>query len=320
MAASTENTRANLGRRHFLVGAAVVGAGLYVGFRVAEHRGDGAAAGDSAATFKPNAYVRIGADDRVTVILGKSEMGQGVYTGMPMVLAEELDVNPSQVHVEFAPVDPAYFMPWFPAQLTGGSASTSTTYQVLRQAGATARAMLIAAAAKQWNVDAAKLRTSGDGAVINGTESVRYGALAEAASQITAPRTVALKDPANFRYIGKRVPRLDSPAKVSGRAEFGLDVRRPDMLFAMVSRAPVFGATLKSFDDKAARAVRGVIDVKQVPTGVAVIAKTRMPREKGATRSRWCGITAPARRSPPSNSRKSIGSDRQWPAVPSPPT
>jgi isoquinoline 1-oxidoreductase beta subunit len=145
---AAKNTRADLGRRHFLIGAAVVGAGLYVGFRVARTREERAAVGHTTANFTPNAFVRIGPDDVITVIIGKSEMGQGVYTGLPMVLAEELDVNPSQVKVEFAPVDPAFFMPWFPAQLTGGSASTNTTYQPLRQAGATARAMLIAAAAQ----------------------------------------------------------------------------------------------------------------------------------------------------------------------------
>jgi isoquinoline 1-oxidoreductase beta subunit len=225
--------------------------------------------------------VRIGPDDVITVIIGKSEMGQGVYTGLPMVLAEELDVNPSQVKVEFAPVDPAFFMPWFPAQLTGGSASTNTTYQPLRQAGATARAMLIAAAAQKWNSDPAKLTTSGDGAVVNGNDRIRYGELAELAGKLEPPKTVALKDPSTFRYIGKRVPRLDSPAKVSGQAEFGLDVRQPGMLFAMVSRAPVFGATLKSFDDRAARAIPGVVEVKQVPTGVAVIAKNTYAARKG---------------------------------------
>jgi isoquinoline 1-oxidoreductase beta subunit len=271
----------NLGRRHFLIGAAVVGAGLYVGFRVASKRQDPHAGGGTADAFKPNAFLRIGTDDTLTVVIGKSEMGQGVYTGLPMVLAEELDVSPSQVKVEFAPVDKAYFMPWLPAQLTGGSSSTNSTYQALRQAGATARAMLIAAAAQEWKTDAAALTTTGDGAVVGGDKRARYGELAAAASKLQPPEKVALKDPATFRYIGKRVPRLDGPAKVSGQAEFGLDVRRPDMLFAMVSRAPVFGAKLTSFDDRAARAVPGVVDVKQVPSGVAVLAKNTFAARKG---------------------------------------
>jgi isoquinoline 1-oxidoreductase beta subunit len=273
---------ANLGRRHFLMGAAVVGAGLFVGFRVAERRGEGTAgAPPSAAAFKPNAFLRIGADDTITVLIGKSEMGQGVYTSLPMVLAEELDVNPARVKVEFAPVDRAYYMPWAPAQLTGGSSSTNTTYEALRQAGATARAMLITAAAQSWNADATKLTTTGDGAVTDGEKRVRYGELAAAAAKLEPPTTVSMRDPATFRYIGKRVPRLDGPGKVSGQTQFGLDVRRPDMLFAMVSRAPVFGATLKSFDDRAARAVPGVVEVKQVPSGVAVIARNTFAARKG---------------------------------------
>src|SRR5689334_6263525 len=152
MVAPVQSSGPNRGRRQFLVGAAAVGAGLYVGFRLADKR-SAAAAGASPASFAPNAFVRIGTDDAITVILGKSEMGQGVYTSLPMVLAEELDVGLARVKVEFAPVDPAFYWPWAPAQLTGGSSSTITTYQQLRQAGATARAMLIAAAAATWKID-----------------------------------------------------------------------------------------------------------------------------------------------------------------------
>src|SRR5262245_33966073 len=226
MVVRSQSSAPNPGRRQFLVGAAALGAGLYVGFRVAEKR-SAPAQGLAPASFAPNAFVRIGTDDVITVIIGKSEMGQGVYTGLPMVLAEELDVDPAHVKVEFAPVDRAYYLPWAPAQLTGGSSSTITTYQQLRQAGATARAMLIAAAAATWKIDNASIGTSGDGAVTHGDKRLRYGELAAAAGGMQPPKTVALKDPATFRYIGKRVPRLDSPAKVSGQAEFGLDVRRP---------------------------------------------------------------------------------------------
>jgi isoquinoline 1-oxidoreductase beta subunit len=288
MVAPVQSPAPNLDRRQFLIGAAVVGAGLYVGFHIADKR-SAALGGAGAASFAPNAFVRIGTDDAITVILGKSEMGQGVYTGLPMVLAEELDVNPARVKVEFAPVDRAYYTPWAPAQLTGGSSSTNTTYQQLRQAGATARAMLIAAAAATWKIDSAQLGTNGDGAVTHADKVLRYGELAAAAAQMQPPKTVTLKDPATFRYIGKRVPRLDSPAKVSGRAEFGLDVRRPDMLFAMVARAPVFGAKLVSFDDKAARAVSGVVDVRQVPSGVAVLATNTYAARKGrdALETKW---------------------------------
>jgi isoquinoline 1-oxidoreductase subunit beta len=281
MAASTPKPDTHLGRRHFLVGTGVILGGLYVGFHVGRTRDGRSAITGPGATFQPNAFVRIAADDTITVVIGKSEMGQGVYTGLPMVLAEELDVRPSQVKVEFAPVNPAFNAPWFPGQITGGSSSTNTTYQALREAGATARAMLVIAAAGVWKADAGTLTTSGDGAVVNGDKRLRYGELADAATKVKLAEKVALKDPAHFNYIGQRVHRLDGPAKVSGQAEFGLDVRRPGMLFAMVSRAPVFGATLKGFDDKAARAVPGVVDVKQVPTGVAVIASNTHAARKG---------------------------------------
>jgi isoquinoline 1-oxidoreductase beta subunit len=270
----------NLGRRHFLIGAAVVGAGLYVGFRVAERRTE-RLGGGNGAPFKPNAFVRIGPDDNITVIIGKSEMGQGIYTSLPMVLAEELDVDPARVHVEFAGVDPAFNSPWFPAQITGGSSSVNTTYEPLRKAGATARAMLIAAAAQNWKADASTLTTTGDGAVTDGQKTARYGELVALAAKMAVPKDVTLKDPKAFKYIGKGVRRLDSPGKVSGQTQFGLDVRQPGMLVAMVARSPVFGGKVIAFDDKAARAIPGVVDVKQVPSGVAVLAKNTYAARRG---------------------------------------
>ncbi|HEV7715641.1 MAG TPA: molybdopterin cofactor-binding domain-containing protein, partial [Steroidobacteraceae bacterium] len=281
MGSPLQSGDANLGRRHFLIGAAVVGAGLYVGFRVADKREERAGTSIAAAPFRPNAFVRIAPDDTITVIIGKSEMGQGVYTSLPMIVAEELDIDPARVKVEFAPVNAAFNTPWFPAQITGGSSSVNTTYEPLRKAGATARAMLIAAAARSWKVDPTKLSTTGDGAVTDGQKVVRYGDLVELAAQIEVPKDVALKDPKTFKYIGQRVPRLDCPGKVSGRTEFGLDVRQPGMLIAMVARSPVFGGKVTGFDDKAARAIPGVVDVKQVPSGVAVIAKSTYAARRG---------------------------------------
>ena len=285
----------NLGRRHFLIGGAVVAGALYVGFRVADKRPQ-AAAGDADATFKPNAFVRIAADDTVTVIIGKSEMGQGIYTSLPMVLAEELDVLPARVRVEFAPVDKAFFMPFFPAQLTGGSSSMNSLYPSLRKAGATARAMLLEAAAQRLKTSVSSLQTTGDGAVSDGHTSLRYGELVALAAKVAVPGEVALKDPKTFRYIGKGVRRLDSPGKVSGRTEFGLDVRRPEMLFAMVARSPVFGGKVTAFDDTAARAIPGVVDVKQVPSGVAVLGKNTYAARRGrdALQVKWdLGAGAP---------------------------
>ena len=271
-----------IGRRHFLIGAGVVAGGLAAGTLLRPYLvgGRGAVA---PKEFKPHAFVRIADDDTVTVIIGKSEMGQGVYTGLPMILAEELDFDPQRLKVEIAPVDPAFNHPFLPAQFTGGSMSTNTTYESLRHAGATARSMLVTAAAARWGVDASTLRTE-DGKVIDTAgRELRYGELAEAAAALPLPakEIVPLKDPKTFSYIGKPQKRLDSRAKITGEAVFGIDVDLPGMLVATVARAPVFGATVKSFDDTRARRVPGVVDVKQVPSGVAVIASHTWAALKG---------------------------------------
>ena len=191
----SETSPSSIDRRNFLIGGAVIGAGLYVGIRFAENRfGKTAATGN---TLQPNAFVRVAPDDTVTVIIGKAEMGQGVYTGLAMVAAEELDVNPARVKVEMAGADPAFNVPFMPMQFTGGSMSTSTTYQPLREAGARARAMLLAAAAQRWGVDVNELSTD-DGKVLRGGKSLSYGALADAASKLPVPEKVTLKDPAQL--------------------------------------------------------------------------------------------------------------------------
>jgi isoquinoline 1-oxidoreductase beta subunit len=274
-----DNTSTRLDRRNFLIGGAVIGGGLYVGMRFAENR-FAAGTGGSGSTLSPNAFVRIAPDDTVTVIIGKSEMGQGIYTGMAMVLAEELDVDPTRVKVEFGGVDPAFNMPFAPVQFTGGSTTTSTTYQQLREAGAGARALLLGAAAHHWNVDAATLRTE-DGKVFNGKKSRSYGQLADEASRLPVPKSVPLKDPAQFRYIGKPHKRLDAAMKVDGSAKFGIDMRVPGMLFAVIARPPVIGATIVKIDDTAARAVPGVVEVKQVPAGVAVYGTNTFAAKRG---------------------------------------
>src|SRR5689334_7304920 len=272
-------------RRSFLIGGTLLGgtvaAGVIIGIHVSRNRlglgADGAAAG---ASLQPNAFVRVAPDDTVTIVIGKSEMGQGIYTGLPMILAEELDYDPARVLVEFAPVDPAFNVPFAPVQFTGGSMSTSTTYQQLREAGARARAMLLAAAADHWKVDAATLRTD-DGKVFNGSKSLSYGHLADAASKLPVPAEAKLKDPSTFRWLGKPMKRLDSPLKVDGSAKFGIDMRVPGMLFAVVARPPIVGAKLAKLDDSAARAVAGVVDVKTVPSGVAVYATNTWAAKQG---------------------------------------
>ena len=274
----SESSAPRVDRRNFLIAGAVVGAGLYVGIRFATHKfGKAPATGDS---LQPNAFVRVAPDDRITVVIGKAEMGQGVYTGLAMAVAEELDVDPNRVTVEFAGADPAFNVPGTPLQFTGGSMSTSSTYMQLREAGATARAMLMAAAAQAWGVGVAELRTE-DGKVFRGGKSKTYGELADAASKLPVPEKVPLKDPAQFRYLGKPQKRLDAPMKVDGSAKFGIDSRLPGMLFAVIARPPVIGAKILKIDDRAARAVRGVVDVKEIPGGIAVYGSNTYAARRG---------------------------------------
>jgi isoquinoline 1-oxidoreductase beta subunit len=265
-------------RRNFLIAGAVVGGGLYLGIRLADKRAG--ASVPAGKTLQPDAFVRVAPDDSITVVIGKAEMGQGIYTGLAMALAEELDVDPNRVNVEFAGADAAFNVPGTTLQFTGGSMSTSSTYQQMREAGARARAMLMAAAAQRWEVDAALL-TTGDGKVYEGSKSLSYGQLADAASALAVPEKVTLKDAAGFRYLGKPQKRLDAPMKVDGSAKFGIDVRLPGMLFAVIARPPVIGALLLELDDAAARAVPGVVDVKQIPSGLAVYGTNTWAAKRG---------------------------------------
>lgn len=269
---------ASTSRRNFLVAGAVAGGSLYLGIHFAGSRLGKLPAG--GAPLQPHAFLRVSPDDTVTVIIGKSEMGQGIYTGMAMVAAEELDVDPSRVRVELAGADPAFNVPFMPIQFTGGSMSTSTTYPQLREAGAKARAMLLGAAAQHWGVSVSDLRTE-DGKVYFGSKSMSYGALADAAAKLAVPDKVELKDPASFRYLGKPQKRLDTPAKTDGSAKFGIDMRLPGMLFAVIARPPVIGAKSSKFDDAAARAVPGVVDVREIPGGIAVYGTTTFAAKRG---------------------------------------
>jgi len=263
----------NLGRRAFLKASATVSAGLVVAFCMpAPLRKAFAQQGMGAAMTSPNAFVRIAPDSSVTILLKHSEMGQGIWTSLPMVVADELDCDWGKVRVEHAPAAPAYAHTAFGMQMTGGSTSTWESFAQLRQAGATARAFLIAAAAQKWNLQAADCHSE-KGFVVAGKHKASYGELADAAAKLPIPNEVALKDAKNFTLIGKPTKRLDSKAKVSGKAEFGIDVKRPGMLVALVARAPVFGAKVKTFDSAKAKAVSGVVDVVKVPSGVAVLGR-----------------------------------------------
>ncbi len=259
-------------RREFLRVSIGASSGLLIGFCLPGAVEASAAQNGSATSFMPNAFVRIGADERVTVIVNHSEMGQGVYTSLPMLLAEELDADWSKVGFESAPVDPKYNHPVYGMQMTGGSSSVWSAFEQFRQAGAAARAMLIAAAAQQWNMDAANCRTDSGAVLDPSNRKLTYGQLAAAAAKLTPPAQVALKDPKTFKLIGKPAKRLDTSEKVNGKAVFGIDVKIPQMMTAIVARAPVFGARMRTFDDSRARAMAGVRRIVAVPSGVAVIA------------------------------------------------
>lgn len=261
-------------RRDFLRTTAAAGGGLLLSLYLPNV----AKAADSfpaapAGPFKPNAFVRIGTDDIVTVIINKAEMGQGPYTSLSMLVAEELDADWSKVRYESAPVDAAYNHPVFGIQMTGGSTSTASEWERMRKAGATARAMLIAAAAQNWKVDASSLKTE-NGFVIHAATGRRasFGSLAEVASTLQPPKDAPLKDPKDYKLIGKPTRRLDTPPKTNGTAEFGIDVKVPGLMVAVVARAPVFGGKVVSFNADQAKAVPGVKAVVQVPSGIAVVA------------------------------------------------
>jgi isoquinoline 1-oxidoreductase subunit beta len=265
-------------RRGFIRDAGLA-AGLVVAFRFTVHTvraaGEGGSAGlDSAPdVLAPNAFVRIAPDGIVTIVVNHAEMGQGVVTALPMLVAEELDADWSKVRTEFAPVDPAYNHTLFGIQMTGGSTSTWTEFERLRGVGATTRALLVSAAAEEWSVPASECRTE-SGAVIHGDgRRLDYGALVGRAARMPVPANVPLKDPKEFKLIGTPVRRIDSHAKVTGTAQFGLDVRLPGMLVAVVARPPVFGGTVEHFDPAPALAVAGVRKVVAVPSGLAVIGE-----------------------------------------------
>jgi isoquinoline 1-oxidoreductase beta subunit len=259
-----------LGRRDLLRASVLSGAGLFIAFHVPRKAW---AASEPEPQLLPdsNAFVRVAPDGSVTILLAHSEMGQGIWTGLAMLVAEELDCDWSKIRVEHAPAAPVYAHTKFRMQMTGGSTSTWSEFDRYRNAGAMARAMLISAAARKWKTDARKLRTE-NGFVVHGSRRLSYGELAVTAQAEKPPRSVELKDRAKWKIIGKPTRRLDTPEKITGKAGFGIDVRFPGMRTALVARSPVFGGKVKSFDASAAKAVNGVEQVVQVPSGIAVVA------------------------------------------------
>jgi len=271
-----------LERRRFLKNSALAAGGLVIAcfMPVAVRRALAEGAPATKAPVSPNAFIRIAPDNSVTILLKHSEMGQGVWTSLPMVVAEELGCDWSTVRVEHAPAAPEYAHTAFGLQMTGGSTSTWESFDQLRTAGAMARTLLIAAAAAKLGVNAVECRAE-KGHVVHGKRRIRYGDVADAAAKLPMPADVKLKEAKDWTIIGKPTRRLDSLAKTTGTAEFGIDVKRPDMLVAVVARAPVFGAKLRTFDATKAKAVAGVVDVVQVPSGVAVLAKHFWAAKKG---------------------------------------
>ncbi|MDH5286974.1 MAG: molybdopterin-dependent oxidoreductase, partial [Betaproteobacteria bacterium] len=287
----------NVSRRDFLKAGSGAAAGLVLGVHVPGlARAQGAQA--AAPAFEPNAFLRIGADNTVTVICKHLEMGQGSHTGLATIVADELDAAWSQVRTEGAPADAARFNNtlWGRVQGTGGSTAIANSWEQLRAAGATGRAMLVAAAAQKWNVPASSL-TVKDGRVAHAASkrSATFGELAAAAATLPVPTDAKPKDPKDWTYIGKHVPRVDARAKANGSAVFTQDVKLPDMLVAVVAHAPRFGAQVASFDVEGVQGIPGVRQVIQIRTGVAVLATHFWAAKKGrdALKIKWeGGITA----------------------------
>ncbi len=229
--------------------------------------------GAHSAVSQINAWLKIASDNTITVIVDRSEMGQGVYTALPMLLAEELEINLDVIRIEAAPVGDAYINPGNGGQVTGTSNSVQDAWDKLRMAGATARTMLVAAAANRWGVDPSQCRAKNGSVVNQQGKALSYGQLADAAAKEPAPKEVKLKPKSNFEIIGKSRARIDSPGKVDGSAVFGLDVKLPGMLYAALAQSPVLGGTVRSVDPGAAEKMPGVRKVLTTGSGVVVVAE-----------------------------------------------
>ena len=272
-------------RRQFLAGAAIGGTALIIGTHL-PLPGAGALAADAPPA--PNAFIRIAPDNTVTVIIKHLDKGQGVTTGLTTIVAEELDADWAQMRTEFAPADAKLYnnLRFGPVQATGGSTSIANSWTQLRRAGAASRQMLIAAAAEAWSVPAGEI-TVEKGVLKHAKsgKSASFGEFAERAAKQPVPQEVVLKDPKDFKLIGAetdaRVPRIDSIDKTTGKAIYGLDIRRPGMFTAVIARPPRFGGVAKSVDATAAKAVKDVVDVVSIPQGVAVLARDTWPAIQG---------------------------------------
>ena len=272
-------TEIQTSRRSFLKTSAAVTGGLLMAVNLPGTLGQAMAAGTVST---PNAWVHIADDNSITILSAHSEMGQGVHTSMPMLVAEELNVDLSQIKVVDAPPGAAYVNALLGAQITGGSTSVRGSWEKLRVAGAQVREMLVSAAAAEWKVDRAQIKADKGMLIGPNGKKATYGAMAAAASKLPVPEKPAIKDPKDFRIVGKRTKRLDTPAKTNGTAEFGIDVKLPGMVYATIVQCPVIGGKVKSFDGAQAKAMPGVQAVVQVSDGVAVVADSWWRAKKAA--------------------------------------
>lgn len=261
-----------MNRRNFIQSGAILGGGLLISFKIPI--ANKFAALNEAATalpFAPNAFLNIGTDNTITVVLSHVEMGQGIWTTLPMLLAEELDVDLDQITVKHGGADKALNHTVYGVQITGGSTTTWSEFDRYRNAGATARILLTQAAAKRSGVSIQNCKTE-KGTVIAGDKKFTYGELAVEASLLPVPDKITLRSKQDWKYIGKSTNRLDSAVKTNGKAIFGIDTQFPGLLTAVVAHAPVFGGKVKSFDATKARSIPGVRQIVEIPTGIAVIA------------------------------------------------
>ncbi|HEX3163476.1 MAG TPA: xanthine dehydrogenase family protein molybdopterin-binding subunit [Pseudolabrys sp.] len=269
----------NLSRRSFLATSAAVGGGLVLSLSLPVGRSEA----EHSDGFAPNAFIRIGNDGQIVLTMPYVEMGQGTYTAIPMLIAEELEVNLKQVRLEHAPAnEKLYANPMLGVQATGNSNAMRGAWKPLREAGATARTMLVAAAAKRWGVDSNSCRAQ-DGEVVHAASGrrLKYGELAGEAASMPVPGNATLKSPDDFKLIGTPVKRLDAPAKVNGTAVYGIDARPPNVKFATLAQSPVFGGRVKNLDDTAAKAVKGVRQIVRLDDTVAVVADHMGAAKKG---------------------------------------
>jgi len=270
----TNMTVQNESRRKFLKESAALTGGLVIGFCLPATGGRAyAAEAQAKPVYPPNAFIRIAPDNSITLIVNKSEMGQGVYTSLPMLIAEELEADWSLIRIAPAPVADVYNHTRFGMQLTGGSSSVTSSWEQMRRVGAMGRILLIRAAAMRWHVAESACHAANSQVIhTKSGKKLSYGELANLAARLPLPDDVPLKDPKDFKLIGKSVKRLDTSVKTNGTAPFGLDVYLPGMLTVLVARSPVFGGKVKRFDASKASKLPGVQGVYQVPTGIAVAA------------------------------------------------